>query len=228
MKYKKLGLFLSVCLVLCLVSAWVHAGGTYTHRERLESAPMSIDMMASGDTDWAIRVQDSSEVERFRIGDDGTPELRNSSGTKVWAVDANGIMESGTLHESVVLTGTTVGGYTITGPSQGSVFELGANVFTEGGANPGPATLTEGGVTVTLPTPTAATHGWEITLIYNWSSATSPMVPYAGGLPIGNTSSVSPYAFNSAIDMDAVGDTLTLISSYDSEVSYWVKSYAIQ
>ena len=85
-----------------------------------------------------------------------------------------------------------------------------------------------GGVTVTLPTPTAVIDGWEFTVIYNAPSAVSQYVVYAGGLPIGDVSGTTPWAANSALDFDSIGDAMTFVADYDSEVSYWVKSYHIQ
>lgn len=132
------------------------------------------------------------------------------------------------------LSGTTVGGYTVAASYIDTYdkFVLGAtNVFVSDAelGNETPCALeTEGGVTVTVPTPTATTDGWEITLFYGGTSATSQYVIYSGGLPIGDASATTPYSANTALDFDAIGDSITIVADYDSEVSWWVKSYHIQ
>ncbi|KKM21156.1 hypothetical protein LCGC14_1638310, partial [marine sediment metagenome] len=192
-----------------------------THQPMLKS-PNEVTGVLNGGFDYDVKV----------LGDKKTWKAQYNSGVSVVPVEktivnANGMVE---------LSGETVYGYRITGPAHGKIFMLGQSVFVGDAENANNCAVcleSEGGVTVTIPgVVTAIMDGWEFTVIHNFtagsSSATSPFVVYAGGLPIVDISATTPYPGNTNLDPDAVGDSITFIADYDSEVSYWVKSYHIQ
>jgi hypothetical protein len=124
---------------------------------------------------------------------------------------------------STSLTGNTTYGFQITGPSQGNVFVL--NPATTTALNRGDTYSTLGiaraGTTVTLPTPTAATDNWLVTIV-NATTGVSEIVPYCGGLPIGTTSGTTPGAAFVDKILNGPGESITLLAKYNSAVSWWV------
>lgn len=79
--------------------------------------------------------------------------------------------------------------------------------------------IAQGGVTIVLPAPTAATHLEEWTFT-KMDAGTTKVVFYAGGLPIDTAAGTT----NTNFDLDAIGDTVTLLPNYAGGVSFIVKS----
>ncbi|KKK97500.1 hypothetical protein LCGC14_2652110, partial [marine sediment metagenome] len=192
-----------------------------THQTLMRS-PDDITTVLSGGNDLAVRF----------LGDKKTWKAQYLAGVSVIPVEESLVNDNG----MVELSGTTDGGYTITGPAHGNSFMLGKSVFVGDAAVAGECIIcdeAQGGVTVTIPSlVTSIMDGWEFTVIHNFTagstSATSQFVVYAGGLPIVDVSATTPFAGNTNLDPDALGDSITFIADYDSEVSYWVKSSHIQ
>jgi len=83
MKKVLIGIFL--CLVPVFIASLVIGGPTYTNRERTKSAPMHINY-ESGDTDWAAKITDSSDIQRWRIQHDGSNTIFDSTGATVYSL----------------------------------------------------------------------------------------------------------------------------------------------
>jgi hypothetical protein len=206
MNRKKLYMLLGLCLVFTL---------TVAARYSRYQAPQWIELI-SGDS-WAWRVSDSSEVVRFQIDTDGTPNLYNSSGTKVWGVSALGANESLNRETETTLTWDSTYGFNITLAESASIYKIDVSDATNSSAGAmdsySVSDRLTAGTTVTLPTPTEALNGTVFTIL-KIDSATTDLVLWAGGLPIvsGTTDQ----------DMDAIGNSMTLMADYNSAVSYWI------
>jgi len=137
----------------------------------------------------------------------------NSSGTKIWGVSNTGAQEKVRQETVEALTWVSGTGWSLANGT-GSFFTVDVTAATtSNGANP--VGIAGSGVTLVLFTPTAATHG-QIYPVLKTDSGATPTILYAGGLPINSTSGTTN------ADMDAVGDILYLMPSYNSAVSWYI------
>jgi len=124
-------------------------------------------------------------------------------------------------HKEGALVWTSGTGFTV--PSGGgSLFTFDVTAVTDSNEANGDIGIAAAGVTIVLPTPTAAMHLEEWTFVKN-DSGTTKVVFYAGGLPIDSTSGTTNVNF----DPDAAGDVVTLIASYGTGVSWYLKNSRI-
>jgi hypothetical protein len=75
------------------------------------------------------------------------------------------------------------------------------------------------GVTVVLPVPTSATHGKPISIVHADSGTTDVFLYVTGGLPMDTTSGTTD-----GKTLDAEGDSITVVGSYNTGVSYYILS----
>ena len=164
---------------------------------------------------WAFRVRDSSEVVRYQLDSDGTPNVYNSSGTKIWGVSNTGAQEKVRQETVEALTWVSGTGWSLANGT-GSFFTVSPTAVTSTETDDAfPVGIAGSGCTLVLFTPTAATHG-QIYPVLKTDSGTTPTILYAGGLPINSTSGTTN------ADMDAVGDILYLMPMYNSAVSWFI------
>lgn len=104
-------------------------------------------------------------------------------------------------------------------PSTGSMFTFDVTAVTDSSQANADIGIANAGVTIVLPTPTAAMHLEEWTFLKT-DSGTTKVVFYSGGLPIDSASGTTNVNF----DPDAAGDVVTLIPSYNTGVSWYLKS----
>lgn len=206
MKRKWIMLF-CLCLVFLVVVA-----ARYSRYQ----PPQWIELISADS--WAWRVSDSSDVVRFQIDTDGTPNVYNSSGTKIWGVSALGANESLNRETPTALTWVAGTGFSITLTESASLYTFDVSTATSSSAN-NVAVMADAtaGATIVLPTPTAALDGAMFTILKTDTGTTAACI-YAAGLPFGTASAVTD------IRMDAQADCMTLMCDYDSAVSYWVIS----
>lgn len=239
--------YLVIGLIPLIFAQFVFADATYTHRERLDSAPMSIDSK-SGDTTWVIRYRDSNGVQRFLLNPDGTMHILDSSGITIWGIDPNGTNEYNPGENIALLSGATgdiswsasssgASGWHLTStnllqyrtfyvdPSGGT---SGASPYTDACPSGNAST----GATIYMPTLAASMHGLVWTFVNSFG--TTPFVLYDSNSRFHNVGSGSTQApsGNGAFDAnsgatsiaDGLSDSVTVRCVYTpSEVSgYYV------
>ena len=219
MKYKKIGLFLSLCLIFCLVSAWAYAG-----RESLRNPPQQI-ATESGDTPFALQVTygDLDTGNRvFQVGSRGDVAIFDENGTTTYSISESGAAAS----DPVAASYTTGTGFSITA-SDGNIWYIDTNLAGSGATGYGTSgTIAfeygETGVTVVLPsTITASMDGQPMTFVKICSGITQ-LVLYAGatatsGVSIFDASGVTSDEF----DIDSQGNSITIVPDYTAQI-YWV------
>jgi len=200
-------------------------GDSGTTTQTMWLSPNEITTVAAGGYDSSVRY----------LGDKKTWKAQYLAGVSVVPFNES-LIRLGKVQNG--LSGTTVGGFTITGPSQGSIFLVDVmNTVQEYSQVGIPSKYsvignnaeTGGGVTVTLPTVTAILDGWEITIgkkeEAGLNSGTTEIVPY--GTAVGTESGTTPGDGTAAIILNDVGDMVTLMASYNTGVSWFVKSYHV-
>ena len=230
-------LLLGLCLVFIIATGFLY--------DRY-APPLWIEQ-TTDDEDWAFRVSepgsgmrgsDSSAGVVYEILPDGTLVIYDTSGNTTFAIEAssgNALTNPGRREYSPSISGSTsssgLTGFqlSVANIRDYGVFKIDALVT---GYNPshtangddclGPEDGT--GVTVVLPTPTAAIDGKEF-MILNVRGTTDVFL-WANNLPISGVSTtdvddgVTCFTVN-----DQVGDYTLVRADYDSSVSYWVIDY---
>jgi hypothetical protein len=225
----------AVIVTLSLVGVFsvVWAGGTPSTFKRNNWT--ALQLFPEG-----IEVGQHNRGDRLIVDEDGTPELYNSSGTKVWGVDGTGNDEGNPGSTDYTPTAVSAAGYTLTSANirdykvfyidQSPSVSVGPPMST-GNAGIG----VSAGVTVTLPVPDATIDKKDIYLI-GTDSGGSQFVCYvpggtvSGGTVVGqsanrtvgeaNVTSCTPF-----LTMDGYYDVLHLRANYNSAVSYEVLDY---
>jgi len=198
MKKVLIGIFL--CLVPVFVASLVIGGPTYTNRERLKSAPMHIDYK-SGDTDWALKVTDSADVQRWRVQHDGTKVGFNASGATVWGINgADGKPILGT--KASYVSGVSMRGVATGNTSYSMTTAHDLYIFTvSGGSYPAFLPAQISGVSVYMPTGSAALDGFKLHV------AAHPMSTYYSG-----TSDICFVPANDSVQSKGVTDFIVSLS----------------
>ncbi|MBW2105253.1 MAG: hypothetical protein JRI26_04310 [Deltaproteobacteria bacterium] len=164
---------------------------------------------------WAGQTDLDMLVVKPTIDDSYSLKLQNRDGTDKFTVDYNGVQSAiaGSKRTPVVLSFVAGAGYTLTGPSQGSLFLIAPADTDEPYEG-----ISSTGVTVVIPSPSSSNLGWEPTIIN--TSGTSTMVIYIDGVK-----TIGASGTTNILTYDAEGDSVTLgyYESAGSGISVYVK-----
>lgn len=141
------------------------------------------------------------------------------SGNSVQLTNSNIGLADPINNKEGALTWASGTGFSMPSAGAGSLFTFNVTSVTDSSQANADIGIANAGVTIVLPTPTAATHLEEWTFA-KLDSGTTKVVFYAGGLPIDSTSGTT----NTNFDLDAAGDIVTLLPNYNGGVSFIVKS----
>jgi len=198
-KWTKVTTLLALCLMFVVIT-----GARYSRYQ----PPQWIELNSSDS--WAFRIYSSAAAALFTIGTSGEM-VHNGTQTFTGAAARTGVLtqtgaidmqDAGIYHDTYDHNSDTVaGGDTLTWKT-----DYGDTLLTSGTT----------GITVTLPTITAAMNGYELT-VKTVSGVTTTLTPTAGVDAI--EASQGTMTGTSDSDLDAAGDCATFIAVYSTQTS---------